>query len=80
MHGVGCVAGALSDQEYEAKLAKAGFDRIEIEPTRVYNIEDARSFLSPRAIDVDALATEVADNFISAFIRACKRAPAGCCS
>jgi arsenite methyltransferase len=45
---VGCVAGALSDYECVAKLAKAGFDNIDIEPTRVYSIEDARAFLSGR--------------------------------
>ena len=81
---VGCVAGALSDYEYVAKLAKAGFDKIEIEPTRVYGIEDARTFLSGRDLDVDAVAREVADKFISAFIRANKPSAAccapGCCS
>ena len=81
---VGCVAGALSDYEYVAKLAKAGFDNIDIEPTRVYNMEDARAFLSARGLDVDALAREVEDNFISAFVRASKPATAccapGCCS
>jgi SAM-dependent methyltransferase len=68
---VGCVAGALSDYEYVAKLAKAGFDNIDIEPTRVYSIEDARAFLSARGLDVDALAREVEDKFISAFVRGC---------
>jgi arsenite methyltransferase len=81
---VGCVAGALSDYEYVAKLAKAGFDNIDIEPTRVYSIEDARAFLSARGLDVDALAREVEDKFISAFVRASKPATAccapGCCS
>ena len=81
---VGCVAGALSDYEYVAKLAKAGFDNIDIEPTRVYSIEDARAFLSARGLDVDALAREVEDKFISAFVRANKPATAccapGCCS
>ena len=81
---VGCVAGALSDYEYVAKLAKAGFDNIDIEPTRVYSIEDARTFLSARGLDVDALAREVEDKFISAFVRASKPATAccapGCCS
>src|SRR3984893_10961843 len=55
---VGCVAGALSDYEYVAKLAEAGFDNIDIEPTRVYSVEDARAFLSHRGLDVDALARE----------------------
>jgi len=75
---VGCVAGALSDYEYVAKLAKAGFDNIDIEPTRVYSIEDARAFLSARGLDVDALAREVEDKFISAFVRASKPATACC--
>ena len=81
---VGCVAGALSDYEYVAKLTKAGFEDIDIEPTRVYSIEDARAFLSDRGLDVDALAREVEDKFISAFVRASKPAIAccapGCCS
>jgi arsenite methyltransferase len=59
----------LSDNEYVAKLAKAGFDNIDIEPTRAYSIEDARAFLSGRGLDVDALAREVEDKFISAFVR-----------
>src|SRR5450432_2579805 len=52
---VGCVAGALSDDEYVAKLAGAGFENVSIEPTRVYSIEDARGFLSGRGLDVDVL-------------------------
>jgi arsenite methyltransferase len=81
---VGCVAGALSDYEYVAKLAKAGFVDIDIESTRVYSIEDARAFLSARGLNVDVLAREVGDKFISAFVRASKPAAAccapGCCS
>jgi arsenite methyltransferase len=69
---VGCIAGALDDYQYVAKLAKAGFDDIEIQPTRVYNIEDARAFLSGQGIDVDAMAPQVAGKFMSAFIRANK--------
>jgi len=75
---VGCVAGALSEYEYVAKLAKAGFDNIEIEPTRVYSIEDARTFLAGQGLDVDALAKQVEGKFISAFIRAQKSADACC--
>ena len=67
---VGCIAGALKDSEYENKLTKAGFDNIAIEPTRVYNIEDARAFLADQGFDVDALAPQVAGKFMSAFIRA----------
>ena len=68
----GCVAGALKDTEYQEKLANAGFESIEIEPTRVYNIEDARSFLSGAGIDVDAIAPQIEGKFISAFVRAVK--------
>ena len=67
---VGCVAGALQDSEYIDKLAGAGFDGIEIEPTRVYDIEDARAFLTNQGLDVDAIAPVVADKFMGAFIRA----------
>src|SRR6202522_3642755 len=75
---VGCIAGALHDYEYVAKLAKAGFDGIDIEPTRVYNIEDARMFLTGQGVDVDAIAPQVEGKFMSAFIRATK--PANCCA
>ena len=75
---VGCIAGALGDDEYVAKLAKAGFQGIEIEPTRVYSIDDARTFLSGQGLDVDAVAPVVEGKFLSAFIRAAK--PAGCCA
>ena len=69
---VGCVAGALSDGEYKAKLEGAGFENVGIEPTRVYSIDDARDFLSGRALNVDTLVREVEGKFISAFIRANK--------
>jgi SAM-dependent methyltransferase len=75
----GCVAGALSEEDYRGKLAKAGFDNIDIEATRVYNIDDARAFLSNRGLDVDDLARQVGGKFISAFVRATKPA-AGCCT
>jgi len=77
---VGCVAGALSDDEYAEKLTRAGFDHIQIEATRVYSIDDARAFLSGQGLDVDALATEVEGKFISAFVRANKPAEAACCA
>ena len=70
----GCVAGALSEEDYLEKLAKAGFDNIDIEATRVYNIDDARAFLSNRDIDVGELARQVGGKFISAFVRAIKPA------
>jgi arsenite methyltransferase len=75
---VGCIAGALADHEYVSKLAKAGFENIEIEPTRVYTVEDARAVLSGQGIDADSIAAQVEGRFISAFVRATK--PAGCCS
>jgi arsenite methyltransferase len=75
---VGCIAGALDDYQYVAKLTKAGFDNIDIEPTRVYNIEDARTFLSGQGVDVDAIAPQVEGKFMSAFIRATK--PTACCA
>jgi len=71
---VGCIAGALEDYQYVSKLAEAGFEEIEIEPTRVYNVEDARAFLSGQGVDVDAIAPQVQGKFMSAFIRATKPA------
>ena len=75
---VGCIAGALDEGVYRHTLAAAGFQSIDVEPTRVYNIEDARGFLTGQGIDVDALAPQVEGTFMSAFIRATK--PASCCS
>jgi arsenite methyltransferase len=75
---VGCIAGALEDYQYVAKLAKAGFGDIDVEPTRLYSIEDARTFLSGQGVDVDAMAPAVEGKFLSAFIRATK--PASCCA
>jgi arsenite methyltransferase len=75
---VGCIAGALDDDAYRSKLTRAGFAAIDIEPTRVYNINDARTFLTGQGIDVDAVAARVEGKFMSAFIRATK--PAGCCA
>ena len=75
---VGCVAGAMEEAEYRARLAAAGFTDIEIEPTRVYNIEDVRQFLTSKDLDVDAIAPQVEGKFASAFIRARKSAAAQC--
>lgn len=75
---VGCIAGALEENEYTSKLKAAGFEDVSIEPTRVYNVEDARQFLTEAGVDVDAIAPQVKDKFFSAFIRANKR-EAGCC-
>src|SRR5450631_4081667 len=71
---IGCIAGALDESDYRAKLAAAGFDQIGIEPTRVYNVEDAREFLTEKGIDVDAIAPQVDGKFMSAFVRATKPA------
>jgi arsenite methyltransferase len=68
----GCIAGALDENEYRARLAAAGFEAIGIEPTRIYDIEDAREFLTSKGIDVDALASQVDAKFMSAFVRAKK--------
>ena len=77
---VGCIAGALSDYDYIAKLVKAGFESIDIEPTRVYNIEDARAFLAGQDINVDVIAPQVEGKFMSAFVRATKPATPSCCA
>jgi len=75
---VGCIAGALRDEEYVAKLTGAGFATVEMEPTRIYDIEDARAFLSGEGVDVDAIAPQVVGKFMSAFVRATK--PESCCA
>ncbi len=69
---IGCVAGALDEDSYRDKLAKAGFEAVEVEPTRVYRIEDAREFLAGAGIDAEAAAAVAAGKFMSAFIRARK--------
>jgi len=69
---VGCVAGALSDRDYLAKLAAAGFENADIEVTRVYSVEDAREFLSGQGDEINRLAEEVDGKFVSGFIRAVK--------
>ena len=69
---IGCVAGALEEQEYRGKLAKAGFEDIDVEPTRVYRVEDARDFLARSGIDADVVAPQVDGKFMSAFVRARK--------
>jgi arsenite methyltransferase len=74
---VGCVAGALEENEYKSKLAAAGFENIDVEPTRIYRVEDAREFLAAEGVDVDAIAPQVDGKFMGAFIRAAK--PKSCC-
>ena len=78
---VGCIAGALDENDYRSRLVAAGFQHIEVEPTRIYRAEDAREFLSGQGIDVDILAPQVDGRFLSAFIRAVKPALKGslCC-
>ena len=69
---VGCLAGALEENEYRQKLMASGFEHVDIEPTRIYRVEDAREFLAAEGIDVDAIAPQVDGKFMSAFIRAVK--------
>jgi arsenite methyltransferase len=77
---IGCIAGALRDSDYTAKLAGAGFENIDLEPTRIYAVEDARQFLAGQGIDVDAIASQVDGKFMSAFVRARKPARKTCCA
>jgi arsenite methyltransferase len=74
----GCIAGALDESDYKTKLQRAGFSDIEIEPTRVYTLEDARAFLDAEGIDAATIAPQVEGKFASAFVRAKKPAP--CCT
>jgi SAM-dependent methyltransferase len=76
---VGCVAGALSEDEYRSKLAAAGFTDIGIEVRRVYDVEDARAFLAQSGLDVDVVAPLVKGRVISAFVRARKPESSSCC-
>src|SRR6202521_1493744 len=78
---VGCIAGALDENQYRGKLSAAGFEQVEIEPTRIYRVDDAREFLSSSGIDVDAIAAQVDGKFMSAFVRAVKpkRTGEACC-
>ena len=76
---VGCVAGALDETEYCAKLKAAGFGEITIEPTRIYRVNDAREFLSAAGVDVDAIAPQVDGKIMSAFVRAIKPEAKNCC-
>jgi arsenite methyltransferase len=75
---VGCIAGALEENEYTAKLAKAGFTVVSVEPTRIYNIEDARRLLEDAGVDVDAIAPLAENKLMSAFVRATKPARTCC--
>jgi len=77
---VGCIAGALEESDYRSKLAAAGFEQIEVEPTRIYRAQDAREFLAGEGIDVDAIAPQVDEKFMSAFLRAVKPKAKACCA
>jgi arsenite methyltransferase len=76
---VGCVAGALEENEYKAKLSAAGFEAIEIEPTRIYRAEDALSFLKDQELDAGNIAPQIDGKFMSGFIRARKPEAPACC-
>jgi arsenite methyltransferase len=76
---VGCIAGALEETEYASKLRAAGFADVEVEPWRIYEIDDARAFLSDSDIDVDRLAPQVDGRIASAFVRASKPKAKSCC-
>jgi hypothetical protein len=78
---VGCIAGALEESDYVAKLTRAGFASIDVEPTRIYKSEEARDFLTAAGLDPDAVSPLIDGKFASAFIRATKPAAAAvpCC-
>jgi arsenite methyltransferase len=76
---VGCIAGALEENEYREKLARAGFNSIDVEPTRVYKVEEAREFLAAAGLDADIVGPQIEGKFISAFVRATKPASAAAC-
>jgi arsenite methyltransferase len=75
---VGCVAGALDEAEYRSELGSAGFEQIDVEPTRIYRAADARAFLATAGIDADAIAPEMDGRFMSAFVRAVKPTHRAC--
>jgi arsenite methyltransferase len=79
---VGCIAGALEEQEYSSKLQSAGFAEVDVEPWRIYDVDDARGFLRESGVDADRVAVEAEGKFASAFIRARKpalEAKEACC-
>jgi arsenite methyltransferase len=76
---VGCIAGALEENDYRAKLAAAGFEQVGVEPTRIYHVEDAREFLNEKGLDMEAVAKSVDGKFMSAFVRATKPQTARAC-
>jgi len=76
---VGCIAGAMREEEYREKLQTAGFELIDIDPTRVYMVEDARPSLIAAGLDPEVVGPQVEGKFMSAFIRARKPKPSSCC-
>ena len=76
---VGCIAGALEENEYAAKLRSAGFADVEVEPWRIYTVDDARAFLTESGMDVDTVSPQIENRFASAFVRASKPAAKNCC-
>jgi len=76
---VGCIAGALEENEYREKLARAGFNSIDVEPTRVYKVEEAREFLEAAGLDAHIVGPQIDGKFISAFVRAAKPTSAAAC-
>ena len=76
---VGCIAGALEETEYRQKLEGAGFESIDVEPTRIYQVEEAREFLTAAGLDAEVVGPQIKDKFMSAFIRARKAVAAATC-
>ncbi len=76
---VGCIAGALEETDYAARLRAAGFEEVDVDPWRVYQVDDARAFLTESGVDLDTLAPAVDGKFASAFIRARKPVAKACC-
>ena len=76
---VGCIAGAMQEAEYRQELQAAGFEGVEVEPTRIYQLEEARDFLTAAGLDAEIVGPQIKDKFMSAFIRARKPQARGCC-
>ena len=76
---VGCIAGALEETEYRQKLEGAGFESIDVQPTRIYQVEEAREFLTAAGLDAEVVGPQIKDKFMSAFIRARKAVAAATC-
>lgn len=76
---VGCIAGALEENEYREKLVRVGFESIDVEPTRVYRVEEAREFLEGAGLDPETIGPQIDGKLISAFVRAVKPAAKSAC-